>query len=394
MKRYIVYKNPVLLLIAVLLSGLLGWVVSCQHAQPTQLDGTLTLKALISDDSGTLPKNERLGYAPVTAARVSLESKNYFSSSSTPVYYYGVTDSLGWVEFNNLPVAEYKLFASKKITVPDPETGLMKNLTLNGSTIIELTQPNLVADTVKTYPFTEAPVVINEIYYVGPRNNAFYFYDQFIELYNTTDSTVYLDGMILCRGRQARPPDIDSVDYVQVLYVYQFPGEPVTGREYPLESHQFTVIAQDAVNHSAYINGAIDLSGAQWEFYNPYAADIDTAAQNVVNQIPENSTDFMINLVHNAVILADGSRFYPGEVSPTGYQYIHVPLSTVLDGVEYSSNSSKQKELTLRVDAGFAGVGVSKYSGISVERRFPGTDTNNSSLDFVNINHPTPGYQH
>jgi len=62
--------------------------------------------------------------------------------------------------------------------------------------------------------------------------------------------------------------------------------------------------------------------------------------------------------------------------------------------VEYSANGTKQKELTTRVDAGFAGVGISKYSGKSVERRLPGFDTNNSNLDFVNVDHPTPGYQH
>ena len=133
---------------------------------------------------------------------------------------------------------------------------------------------------------------------------------------------------------------------------------------------------------------------ADWEFYNPYKGDIDNAANNVTNAVKENSTDFMINLVHNDIILADGSDFYFGEVSEYGYQYIHIPIETVIDGVEYSANPEKQKELTKRVDAGFAGVGIAKYTGKSTERRTPGFDTNNSSIDFVVLEHPTPGYQH
>jgi len=67
-------------------------------------------------------------------------------------------------------------------------------------------------------------------------------------------------------------------------------------------------------------------------------------------------------------------------------------LNTVIDGVEYSINGNSIKLLTQRVDAGFAGVGLSRYSGKSVQRRQPGFDTNNSSLDFIILNQPTPGY--
>lgn len=377
-----------------LLSVITIGFVACERAEPTQVDGALAMRILISDGSGVIPVNENLGYAPVSSAKVTLQSQTYSSFTGKPQEYTAISDSLGWAEFNGLPVARYLLTVQKSIVYFDSITGEQKQGYLVGSGNAELTDAHSQPDTIQTILKSESPLVINEIYYAGPKNNAYYFYDQFVELYNTTDTTVYLDGLILCRGRQAHPPDLDSVNYVQVLYVYQFPGQPLTGRQYPLPAHHFTVIAQDAVNHSAFVNGAVDLSGADWEFYNPYAADIDTAAQNVVNVIPGNSNDFMINLVHNFVLLADGSDFYPGEVSPSGYQYIHVPLSTVLDGVEYSANGDKQKELTRRVDAGFAGVGISKYSGKSVERRLAGSDFNNSSLDFVNINHPTPGYQH
>ena len=113
-----------------------------------------------------------------------------------------------------------------------------------------------------------------------------------------------------------------------------------------------------------------------------------------MNALPGQRVDFYISLAHNAVMLAEGDGWYFGEYSSSGYQYVHIPIDKVLDAVEYSSNPDKAKELTARVDAGYAGIGIAKYDGQSTERRIPGSDTNNSTLDFVTIPGPTPGYQH
>jgi hypothetical protein len=50
--------------------------------------------------------------------------------------------------------------------------------------------------------------------------------------------------------------------------------------------------------------------------------------------------------------------------------------------------------MTVRIDAGFAGIGVLRYSGYSTERRELGLDTNDSTFDFLNLVHPTPGFFH
>ena len=347
---------------------------------------------IVQDTSGVLKVDPSLGYAPVPYTEVLLQSTKYYTDNGDLKKYYTVTDSIGFFEFNDLPAADYLLTILKDTTYQDPDNGIIEPVTIGSNELITLDNPHY-RGAVKTRLLPRSPLVINEIYYAGPPNKAFYFFDQYVELYNSADTTVYLDGKILCRARQARPLNIDEVDYVQVIYVYQFPGVPLTGRSYPLEPEAFTVIAMDAVDHSAYIDGAADLSEADWEFYNPYAGDLDNPAGNVTNVIPENSTDFMINVVHNAIILADGSEYIYGEISEHGYQYIHIPIETILDGVEYSANPEKQKELTFRVDAGFAGVGIGKYTGKSTQRRLPGYDTNNSSLDFIVLNHPTPGYQ-
>ncbi|APF19212.1 DUF4876 domain-containing protein [Caldithrix abyssi] len=366
-------------------------IVACEKSPPTQQDGSLVLRTILVDQSGLIETDPELGYAPLSNARAVLESNTYYESPGVRKKYVAYSDSQGVVEFKDLLLGRYTLTVEKEVEVSIENSDQVDTLTLRGSKLIEMMDLTF-EDTLKANLALESSLVINEIYYCGPKNKAFYFYDQFIELYNNSDTTVYLDGLILCRGLQRHKPNMDSVDYVQVTYIFQFPGEPKVGREYPVAPHQYVVVAQDAIDHSQYIDTALDLSDADWEFYNPYGAEIDNPAPNVVNVLPERSLDFMINLVHNFVLLADGTDFYAGEVSDRGYQYYHVPIHTILDGVEYSSNPNSLKQLTVRIDAGFAGVGMSKYSGKSVQRRQPGFDTNNSSLDFIILDHPTPGY--
>ncbi|MFO7916417.1 MAG: hypothetical protein R6U43_12095, partial [Candidatus Krumholzibacteriales bacterium] len=58
------------------------------------------------------------------------------------------------------------------------------------------------------------------------------------------------------------------------------------------------------------------------------------------------------------------------------------------------SNCKSSGRDNVRVDAGFAGLGISKYSAQSTERRQLGLDTNDSTFDFIKIDRPTPGWSH
>lgn len=61
--------------------------------------------------------------------------------------------------------------------------------------------------------------------------------------------------------------------------IYQFPG---TGRSHPLGPGQTVVLATDAINHADYIEGGLDLSGADFEFLG--TNDIDNpAVPNLIN---------------------------------------------------------------------------------------------------------------
>lgn len=243
----------------------------------------------------------------------------------------------------------------------------------------------------------KSSLMINELFFCGSDASSFYFYDQFCELYNGSSDTLYLDGMIITRQRPVEADVEDPpLDYVRAIFAYQFPGTPVTGREYPIAPGEIVVIAADAMDHTENSENSVDLSNADWETYNFEKYDFDNPeVPNLIALNPQRGTDWMVNLSHDAVVLATGENWALEEyVNSSGYvsTQIVIPLDDVIDGVEYST-SLDVKYLTVRVDQGFAGMGISKYSGYSTERRALGLDSNNSTFDFVNTG-PTPGYSH
>ena len=60
--------------------------------------------------------------------------------------------------------------------------------------------------------------------------------------------------------------------------------------------------------------------------------------------------------------------------------------------MEYQSSANSLKTLDDKVDRGWV-LSPSKYGGKSMQRREPGVDTNDGTLDWEIIPAPTPGYQ-
>lgn len=347
----------------------------CGKEKPLQYDGRARINVLVVDTTGTFPFDPGLGYTPIPNSRVVIQSVEYnFTTSKT-------TDRYGLAIFEDLFASRYRIFVSKNVG----EGGYEINLSASKDVEVYLSQNNI--DTLICHVSRLSGLVINEIYYCGPVNNIFYFYDQFIELYNRSDITLYLDGLIVSRLSQVVNPTQEQNDYVEAIYCFQFPGEPL-GSQFPIRPGQFVVVAQDAFNHASILPTAVDLSRADWEFYDGYGGDWDNFdVPNVNNIRPDKTVDFMLNLVHNGVVISDGTEYTVGD------EYVRIPIHTILDGVEYASSPSSRKELTARIDAGFAGLGIQRYSGKSTQRLTPGYDSNNSTLDFVVLRTPTPGVE-
>ena len=290
---------------------------------------------------------------------------------------------------NHLPYAHYNVEA---FTLIHPSS--YEEIEVVGAKSLNLTADSLGA--IMVYSDTllmeksKTGLKINEIYTAGPPNNIFYFYDQFFELYNGMSETVYLDGMIFLR--LGTSPLFS--DTLSITYIYQFPGEAISGRQYPVESGEFVVIAGNAFDHNLIgplAGRTVDLSNSDWEFYNNIEANaydnpnVPNVTTNNGRVSQSSKVDFLVGLTGDGLALCNGLDYD---------QTDGIDINTVIDCVEFSSSPTHTKEVPFSLDATFGGIGQSRYSGQSLERIRPGFDTNSSAIDFVIINSPTPGYQH
>ncbi|MEA3500111.1 MAG: DUF4876 domain-containing protein [Candidatus Marinimicrobia bacterium] len=347
-------------------------IIGCLNNQniPSTYDGKMdiTLQAWFEIDS--LNDEAKLSSIPVEIFTYAYEGCSYINS----------TDSNGIVTFENLPWSEYNVNINSEIIV-DYGTFIDTMPIISAG----IYNPDSSMNTIDTINIlcggSKKGLKINEIYSVGPPNNFFYFFDQYVELYNSSPETKYLDGMVFCRM---------GTTIENITYIYQFPGEPLVGTEYSVEPGEFVVLAQDAYNHKDEIfngNVSIDLTVADWEFRNSadYGDWDNLDVPNLENLEVGNHVDFMINLTSDVLILADGSDI----------NYLDgLDSASIIDGVEYSSSFTHRKAIESFVDRGFGGVGLQKYSGQSLERKKPGFDTDNSTIDFEIISSPTIGYHH
>jgi hypothetical protein len=323
---------------------------SCSVERLLIPDGRGELIVTVDDTPGLLPGSiEGVPfYLDSTSVKIELQTQIFTASQ--------VTNAAGIADFDHLDTGRYSVFARREIFL-----GSAKKI-FTGSFSLLVEGKESVRDMVFVKPVQSSQLVINELYHCGSCASSFYFYDQFVELYNSSDDTLYLDGDIITRELGVIDPDMEKEDYVRAIYAFQFPGTPLTGRQYPIRPKQFMVLASNAV----------DLSHADWEFFNVLGSDYDNLAVPNLNSITDRTEEWTID----------------------SDNHVRIPVKNVIDGVECNSNPAYAKEITVRIDAGFGGIGILRYSGYSTERRELGLDTNDSTFDFMNLVYPTPGYFH
>ncbi len=292
------------------------------------------------------------------------------------------TDENGLLNLKNLPVTQYDIVVkgNKKEYSKVTFVGNYKDIDLNQN---NMQQIEIVGNAVSA-----TGIAINELYVSGPVNSIFYFYDQFIELYNSSDSVKYLDGMMILRvsgNRDGLGPGADEHgdnDIDGVVYAFKFPGKPGE-KNYPFYPKTFKVLAQDAVDHTKNVEGSVNLRHADWEFVNQYdIGDIDIEdVPNLSSITPDRRFDFYISLISDIILLTDGTDT---DVSDG------VDIESILDGVEYQSSALARKTLDNRIDRGWI-QSPPRYGGKSMERIEKGNDTNDGSIDWHIIDKPTPG---
>lgn len=259
--------------------------------------------------------------------------------------------------------------------------------------------------------------VISEIFFTGtltPEGKQ-YTDDQYIKIGNNSDTVMYADGLAIAESdfltvdKQDYTPDLmQQAMTVSALYVI-----PGSGKEHPVKPGEELVLAIDAKNHKEFNKNSIDLSKADFEFYDkssdPNISDDDNPnVPNLLSWTTSSATYFsMHNRGFKAYAIArpqvDQETYtskyvynykwtltFDGETYPMDNDANFLPNTWIIDAVNLSVASDYQwGVVAATLDAGWSHCGStdqdqSRY-GKAVVRKKSGnkwTDTNNSTNDF------------
>ncbi len=254
-------------------------------------------------------------------------------------------------------------------------------------------------------------LVIRELYYAGSPGvgGAHYFSDQFVEVFNNSTETLWLDGLCIADlhgpagainpGTAPTPWGADDAAVVAES-VWQVPG---SGREHPLAPGASAVLAHDGTNHAPM--SPLDLSDADWEAYNERAdqRDVDhPTVPNLTRVVFNGGFDWLLPVFGGSVVLfrVDDPTSLD-RVAVTGFagRRVRVPAAAVIDAVDalMDADSARYKRVPASLDRGFTHV-AGTYTGESVRRRVVARvagrvvvqDTDDSGADFEVAATPSP----
>jgi hypothetical protein len=261
-----------------LLAGCTAGEVELYEPEGSGLAQGLTVKVEV--DSAALDIAQALGWtdgvpeAEVRVHRIGTEFR----------WQTVLTDSSGEARFPNLAQGRYRLAAYRALTDEEAARLGSRKRSFGDGYIIYISEAS--AWTLRLAPDRRGALLIAEVYgtapYVWDAEN--YNFALYFEIYNNSDTTIYLDGMILGLGyrydRELRVAKCNLTerfrndpDGVWAVEFHQVPG---SGAEYPLAPGRIAVVAVDAIDHSQIHPSFPDLTHADFEMLGP--ADVDNPA--------------------------------------------------------------------------------------------------------------------
>ncbi|WP_119080883.1 DUF4876 domain-containing protein [Chitinophaga alhagiae] len=325
----------------------------------------------------------------------------------------------GQAVFSGVLPGSYHLSATRNLTAQEALTltGVGQELTLNAaSNNVTVSGTEDVTFTLELQGTVAGSLLIKEVYYTGSKTVAggTYFSDQFVEIYNNSTDTLYLDSLCigdaygnsgLINPNSLPTPFNTDNQHVYLSNVWRIPG---TGKDRKLAPGRSIIIAQDGVNHKdALLNPAspVDLSKADWEAYNerPDGRDADApAVPNLERVYFTGGFDWLLTVFGPGVVIFRANFESLEKVAIPGSTLdprIKVPNSAVIDAFEglKDAGSVAYKRIPTALDAGFV-YADDTYNMQSFRRKTATTingrkvlqDTNNSSTDFEKLAAPTP----
>ncbi len=267
------------------------------------------------------------------------------------------------------------------------------------------------AETVAVTATKAAALIFKEVFYSGHFD--WYFRDQYYEIYNNSDQTVYADGLCIADldmydfdGTPIEYDIPDAQNYLFSQFVWQVPGD---GDDYPLAPGESIVIAQWATNHATdELGGELgkDLYGAEFEAIEGESTlwngtvITDNPAVNMIKYASAYTMPQWLTSVGGAGLVL----FFPtDDMDGTALTYqvgsdsiygaaLAIPVGCVVDVVNTCSDaaSATLSNIPASMDAGYVFCSAN-YSNESIVRKVAETkedgrvvykDTNNSLSDF------------
>ncbi len=134
--------------------------------------------------------------------------------------------------------------------------------------------------------YDNADFVISEVEFTGTKTpeGKTYLGDQYIKIYNNSDSVLYADGLLILESEYGTnskydySPDIMS-QAMTVQAIYMIPG---SGKEHPVNPGKSILISDKAIDHTAINTNSFDLSKSDFEWY-----DVSTVASQQDTDNPD-----------------------------------------------------------------------------------------------------------
>jgi hypothetical protein len=263
------------------------------------------------------------------------------------------TDATGRVEFTGLLPGRYQVTVLRLLTpaeVTQFDSVDRDVSAFGGGRTFDVPGPQDTA-LVEALAGRRGSLVISELFYGTPLvNGMLYNFATYLELYNNSDTTVYLDGKLLGLGppyirdlsnsvynpsscEDGAPYQLDP-DGLWTLHVWRIPG---SGRDHALLAGQAVVLATDAVDHRQVDARLPDLSHADFEFIG--SADADNPA--VPNLIDVGPLEYFPQVGHGLRIASPGIYYVADAVDlaalpttplpPQGTMAPRIPRAKILD---------------------------------------------------------------
>lgn len=235
-------------------------------------------KVKITEFTLTLTEPEDLNVTSISDLHVTFKNVNTGKQTTNTM-----TGTTGKITLNeglyNITVEGKMNYIVDEKTVEGQVKGYKESVNLVGTTS---------ADNIKLFLFnSKADFVIEEVYFAGsttPEGKQ-YLADQYIKIYNNSDSVLYADGLVILESafktsqKYDYTPDVMSQAMV-VQSVYAIPGN---GKDYPIQPGESLLICDKAIDHREANSNSFDLSNADFEWYDDSDKNPDIDNPQVTN---------------------------------------------------------------------------------------------------------------